>query len=32
MSSIEAKPEVKDEEDDCKSGKKQPDINMEVCS
>ncbi|XP_049416437.1 CREB binding protein b isoform X7 [Epinephelus fuscoguttatus] len=29
MSSTEAKPEVKDEEDDSNSGKKQPDVKME---
>lgn len=31
MSSTEAKPEVKDEEEDSNSGKKQTDIKMEVC-
>lgn len=31
MSSTEVKPEVKDEEDDSSSGKKQTDIKMEVC-
>lgn len=31
MSSSEVKPEVKDEEDDGNSGKKQTDMKMEVC-
>lgn len=31
MSSTEVKPEVKDEEDDSNSGKKQTDVKIEVC-
>ncbi len=32
MSGTEAKPEVKDEDDDSNSGTKQTDVKMEVCS